>query len=109
MPEVARLVGTTVEVIDSGGQRTMGRPDDAGQQTRGPLAASLVDRLDGSSSEVSGAIREIEGGGALAIREAGNRETAAIPSVLLERTGQDGALPVQDPSVLAGRVSGGAA
>jgi hypothetical protein len=43
--------------------------------------------------------------GALATREAGNRETAALPSQILHRTGQDGELPPpHDPQVLQNRL-----
>ena len=54
MPEVARAAGVEIDVVDSGGQATMGRPDGE-RALRGPLAATLAERLSGSSVQVDAA------------------------------------------------------
>lgn len=51
MPGIAAGAGVDVDVVDSGGQGTMTRPD-PGQEVRGPIAAALAGRLDGSARQV---------------------------------------------------------
>jgi hypothetical protein len=54
MAEVARAAGVDIDIVDSGGQGTMGRPD--GERAfRGPLAPILAERLSGSSAQVDAA------------------------------------------------------
>ena len=96
-----------IDTIGAGEQSTMGRPDGA-RELRGPMAAALAERLNGSSAEISAAGREVGGSSSpLDIQAADERVTEAIPSVIRETLGEDGAQPSQDRAVLEGTVNGG--
>lgn len=74
MPAIAAAAGVSIESVDAGGQRSFSRPVGGQAAGRGPIAASLRERMEGSSQQVSAAGRSVTDGGAL---EQGLADTAA--------------------------------
>lgn len=74
MPAIAAAEGVSIESVDAGGQHVAFERRLGQAAGRGPISASLAERMQGSAQEVSAAGRSVTDGGAL---EQGLVDTAA--------------------------------